>query len=173
MEFNLNNATEILKQTPATLTLMLEGLSQDWTESKDDKTNWAPYDVIGHLIYCEEADWIPRARIILGGDPTKTFASFDRFAQFELYRTQTMTELLKLFREKREESLKTLLDWQLTDEKLEMISNHPDLGRVTLGNLLSTWVVHDLSHIRQIVAYMARKYETNVGPWKQYLSILN
>lgn len=172
MEFDLDKALEILRQTPDTLTVMLEGLSDDWTETENNTSNWAPYDVIGHLIYCEDADWIPRARIILDGDPTKTFEPFDRFAQFDLYRTQSMHELLKLFREKRDESLMTLLGWQLNDENLAMMSNHPDLGKVTLRNLLSTWVVHDLSHIRQIVAHMAKKYDANVGPWKQYLSIL-
>ncbi len=173
MKFSLDKAVEILRQTPNSLTVMLEGLSEDWTYSENDRSNWSPYDVIGHLIYCEDADWIPRARMILAGDPSKTFEPFDRYAQFELYRTQSLTELLKLFGQKRRENLSTLKAWDLDEERLAMISNHPDLGVVTLQDLFSTWVVHDLSHIRQVVTYMAKKYETNVGPWKQYLSILN
>ena len=49
---------------------------------------------------------------------------------------------------------------------------HPALGVVTLEQLLAAWVVHDLNHIRQIVEYMAAQYGENVGPWKQFLSIL-
>ena len=47
------------------------------------------------------------------------------------------------------------------------------LADVTLGQLLATWVVHDLTHIRQIATAMAKKYAVEVGPWKQYLSILS
>ena len=45
-------------------------------------------------------------------------------------------------------------------------------GEVTLEQLLATWTVHDLTHIRQIVMILASKYAENVGAWKQYLSIL-
>ena len=73
----------------------------------------------------------------------------------------------------RNANIEKLIRWQLTPEKLALKANHPDLGEVTLEQLLSTWVVHDLGHIRQIVTYMAAKYSDNVGPWKAYLSILN
>jgi hypothetical protein len=49
---------------------------------------------------------------------------------------------------------------------------HPELGEVNLEQLLSTWVVHDLTHIRQITTVLAKKYAENVGVWKEYLSIL-
>ena len=50
---------------------------------------------------------------------------------------------------------------------------HPELGPVTLGQLLATWAVHDLNHIGQVVRVMSKRYETVVGPWKAYLGILN
>ena len=50
---------------------------------------------------------------------------------------------------------------------------HPELGAVTLGQLLSTWVVHDLSHVGQIVRVMARQYSEAVGAWRAYLPVLN
>jgi hypothetical protein len=43
---------------------------------------------------------------------------------------------------------------------------------VTLGQHLSTWVVHDLTHINQIVRVMAKQYGDAVGPWRAYLSVL-
>ena len=60
MQFDIGRTAEILKQTPYTLQRMLDGLSPEWTESRSDQENWAPYDVIGHLIQGEETDWIPR-----------------------------------------------------------------------------------------------------------------
>jgi hypothetical protein len=46
------------------------------------------------------------------------------------------------------------------------------LGVVTLSQLLSTWVVHDLGHIGQVARVMAKQYGEAVGPWRAYLSIL-
>ena len=172
MKFDLDRSIEILSQTPYTLLRMLEGLSPEWTESSGNIEDWAPYDVIGHLIHCEETDWILRAEIILAQDANSTFEPFDRLAQFENSKGKSLNDLLTEFGYIRNANIERLIRWQLTPEKLALKANHPDLGEVTLEQLLSTWVVHDLGHIRQIVTYMAAKYTENVGPWKAYLSIL-
>jgi hypothetical protein len=44
---------------------------------------------------------------------------------------------------------------------------------VTLGQLLATWVVHDLNHLGQIVKTMAKQYAQAVGPWSAFLPIVN
>jgi hypothetical protein len=171
MKFDLNKTMEILRQTPYTLQRMLDGLSPEWTESKGNRENWSPYDVIGHLIHGEETDWIPRAEIILNQEP-RPFEKYDRLAQFEKSKGKPLDDLLTEFAHLRSASLEKLMKWQLTEEKLDLTGKHPALGVVTLRNLLATWPVHDLTHIRQIANYMARLYEEEVGPWKQYLSIL-
>jgi len=43
---------------------------------------------------------------------------------------------------------------------------------VTLRQLISTWVAHDLGHIAQIVRVMAKQYNEAVGPWREYLTIV-
>ena len=50
---------------------------------------------------------------------------------------------------------------------------HPQLGIVTLKQLLSIWVTHDLTHIAQISRVMAKQYKDEVGPWVEYIGILN
>ncbi len=60
----------------------------------------------------------------------------------------------------------------LTPELLEKRGKHPELGIVTLGELLAAWVVHDLGHIGQIVRVMSKQYGEAVGPWRAYLPIL-
>jgi hypothetical protein len=54
-----------------------------------------------------------------------------------------------------------------------LTGTHPQFGVVSLRELLSTWVVHDLTHVTQIVRVMAKRYNEDVGPWKEYLSILD
>ena len=172
MKFDLDKSIEILRQTPYTLQRMLSDLSADWTASSGDKENWGPYDVIGHLIHGEETDWIPRAEIILAPGENRTFIPFDRLAQFERSKGRALSDLLTEFAFVRNASVEKLVRWQLTDEQLKRTGMHPELGEVTLSQLLATWVVHDLNHIRQIANYMARQYAAEVGPWKAYLSIL-
>ena len=61
----------------------------------------------------------------------------------------------------------------ITSAQLELRGLHPELGTVTLRQLLAAWVVHDLDHMGQIVAVMAKQYTEAVGPWKAYLPILD
>ena len=172
MKFDLNRAIEILSQTPYTLLRMLDELSPEWTESSGDPGYWAPYDVIGHLIHGEETDWIPRAKIILEHGETRAFEPFDRVAMFEESRGKSIGQLLDTFAQLRAENLRELQAMSLTADLLDKRGHHPELGVVTLRQLLSTWVVHDLGHIRQIVRVMSKQYGDAVGPWRAYLSIL-
>lgn len=172
MKFKLDQAVEILSRTPETIKSLLENLSDDWTKSDGDVENWSAFDVVGHFIHAEETDWIPRAEIILAQGENPVFEPFDRFAQFEKSKGKTLKELLETFAELRKENLEILRAWNLSGDQLNLKGIHPELGEVTLEQLLSTWVVHDLNHIRQIVNILAKKYSENVGIWKQYLSIL-
>ena len=172
MEFELEKATEVLGRTPAVVRSMVSGLSDDWTASSELKDVWGVFDVVGHLIHADETDWIPRAEVILAQGEDRDFPPFDRFGQFEKSRGKTLSELLDEFDAIRKECIATVRGWELTDEKLELRGVHPEFGEVSLRRLLATWVVHDLTHIRQIATIMAKKYEDAVGPWKAYLSIL-
>ena len=172
MEFEIEKAVEILSQTPHTVRNLLEGLSDEWFLGESKKDSWNPFDIVGHFIHGEKTDWIPRARIILAQGENLEFVPFDRFAQFEDSKEKSLVELLDLFAKLRDENLQSLAEMDLTEERLDLKGMHPELGEVTLRQLLSTWVVHDLNHIRQIVTVMARNYESNAGPWREYLSIL-
>lgn len=171
MNFQIEQAVEILSKTPEVITSLLGNLSEDWIE-KEDSENWSPFDVVGHFIHGEETDWIPRAEIILAQGENPAFVPFDRFAQFENSKGKSLRELLETFAELRKESLEKLRKMNITGEKLKLKGIHPELGEVNLEQLLSTWVVHDLTHIRQIVTFLAKKCSENVGVWREYLSIL-
>jgi uncharacterized damage-inducible protein DinB len=173
MEFELNHAKDLLSRTPLTLRALLDRLPDEWAKSNEGGESFSPFDVVGHLIHGEETDWVPRARMILEHGETRAFEPFDRFAMFEKSKGKSLTELLETFEQRRAESLKELEQMNLTPELLVKRGIHPELGEVTLGQLLSTWVVHDLNHISQIVRVMAKQYAEAVGPWRAYLSVLN
>lgn len=173
MELTLEQATDILRRTPAVLDAWLRGLPDDWARRDEGPETWSPFDVVGHMIHGEETDWMGRARIILNEGEARPFEPFDRFAQFEKSRGRTLDELLGRFAHLRARNLDELDSWGLTAEQLERRGRHPDLGVVTLRQLLATWVVHDLSHLAQIGRVMCRQYGEEVGPWKAYLPILS
>ena len=172
MKFQIEKTVEMLSQTPGTIKSLLGNLSDDWIENSPDSENWSAYDIVGHLIHGEETDWIPRAEIILAQGENLTFEPFDRFAQFVKSKDKTLDELIETFAVSRTRNLVKLREMNLTEEKLQLKGIHPELGEVTLEQLLATWAVHDLNHIKQLVTALANKYVENVGAWKQYLSIL-
>jgi uncharacterized damage-inducible protein DinB len=172
MKFQIEEAIEILSQTPVVVKSLLENLSDDWIKSESNAESWSAFDIVGHLIHGEETDWIPRAELILAQGENTTFEPFDRFAQFEKSKGKTLNELIENFAASRAKSLRKLREMNLTEEKLQLKGIHPELGEVTIEQLLATWTVHDLGHIKQLVTVLARKYAENVGAWKQYLSIL-
>lgn len=173
MEFELDQSRNILSRTPATLSSLLRDAPEEWVHANEGVETWSPFDVLGHLIHAEAANWIPRAKIILEYGEQGSFEPFDRFAMFEQSQGKSLGELLTTFERLRGESLRQLDELNLTTELLAKRGRHPELGVVTLSQLLSTWVVHDLSHIGQIVRVMSKQYGESVGPWRAYLPILS
>ncbi len=56
---------------------------------------------------------------------------------------------------------------------MELDGEHPAFGTVTMRQLLATWVAHDLGHVAQIARVMAKQYREAVGPWREYLPVLD
>ncbi|HEY0154735.1 MAG TPA: DinB family protein [Longimicrobium sp.] len=173
MEFDLTAATAILERTPHVLRAMLGGLPDAWIRADEGPDTWSPYVVVGHLVHGERTDWVERARIILAQGPERRFTPFDRYAQLRESQDRPLGELLDEFATLRAQNLATLAGWRLTDAHLALTGEHPALGTVTLRQLLATWTAHDLSHIAQIARVMARQYRGEVGPWREYLTVMD
>jgi NTP pyrophosphatase (non-canonical NTP hydrolase) len=172
MNFSLEKSIQILERTPTVLEVMLKNISPDWINNSKGEGTWSAYDVVGHLIHGEKTDWVPRAEIILSDKADKRFEKFDRFAQFENSKGKLLGELLEEFTALRKNNIDRLKSLNITDKDLDKKGIHPAFGDVTLAQLLSTWVVHDLNHIAQISRVMAKHYKEDVGPWTAYLKIL-
>ena len=171
-EFNPTEAIALLTRTPATLNALLRGMPDIWLLRNEGKETWNAFDVVGHLISAERADWMPRVRIVLGYGEARVFDPFDRFAQLNEKREQSMEELLDDFAQLRRDSLSALQGLNLDREDLTRKGRHPALGVVSLSELLATWSVHDLTHMHQLCRVMAHQYREAVGPWSVYLGVL-
>lgn len=114
----------------------------------------------------------PRTRRILEKGESQVFEPVDRFAHFEESRGKRLVELLNEFAVLRSANLSTLGEFPLSASDLQRKGRHPDFGVITLGQLLATWVVHDLGHIAQTSRVMAKQYADQVGPWAEYVAVL-
>lgn len=171
MELKLADAMEILNRTPDALDKLVRGLPKPWLFATEGEGTWSPYDVVGHLVHGEITDWMPRARMILEQGESRAFEPFDRTAMMRAKR-KSIGNLLAEFAKLRARNLRELEALRLRQKDLARTGMHPELGRVTLGQLIATWAVHDLTHVTQICRVLAKQYEVEVGPWKEYLGVL-
>ena len=169
----MHEAVAILARTPATVDALLRGLPDGWIAAHEGGDTWSPFDVVGHLIQGERTDWVPRVRIIVEQGEARAFDKFDRLAQFRESNGRTLASLLDEFASLRRDNLRELDAMRLTDADLDRHGRHPAFGVVTLRQLLSTWVAHDLDHVMQISRVLAKQYSDEVGPWRAYLRIIS
>lgn len=169
----LDESLAILTRTPATLNALLRDLPEAWTETTEGPGTWSPYVVVGHLIHGERTDWMPRLAMILEQGLNRTFETFNREAQFTGSAGKSLPIMLDEFTALRESNLARLRALHLKPAQLELQGMHPAFGPVSARQLLATWTAHDLAHILQIARVMARRYQHQVGPWAQYLSVMS
>ncbi|SEM74164.1 DinB family protein [Lihuaxuella thermophila] len=172
MNFNLQETIEVLERTPQSIEYFLSGLSDGWLLVNEGEGTWNVTEVIDHLIEGEKNNWIPRVEMILKEGENNTFPTFDRFSHLKENSGGTIEEKLLEFKNMRKHNISKLKSLLETESDLELTGIHPAFGVVKLRELLSTWVVHDLTHIAQIVRVMAKRYREDVGPWIEYLGIL-
>lgn len=172
MNHTLEQTTALLSRTPSALDTLLRGLPEIWTMQNEGEKSWSVFDVIGHLIHGERTDWMQRVRMILEFGESKSFEPFDRWGHERESRGKSLNELLDEFTRLRSQNLAELRALKLREEDFKRLGRHPALGVVGLSELLSTWAVHDLTHLHQISRVMAHQYSSAVGPWKAYLGVL-
>ncbi|HWE53292.1 MAG TPA: DinB family protein [Bryobacteraceae bacterium] len=171
-EFSVNESIAILARTPAALSALLSGLPAGWTQTNEGENTWSAFDIMGHLVFVDRTDWMPRLRIILESGESRPFEPLDRFAHLSGNEGKSPEQLLQEFAEVRSANLDALNALDLQPQHLTLRGTHPALGTVTLAELLAAWVVHDLTHIHQLSRVLAGRYRDAVGPWRAYLGVL-
>jgi len=172
MKFDLEKSIHILERTPLIVEVLLKGLDDEWVFATEGNNTWSAFDVVGHFIQGEKTDWIPRMQIILGKG-SKKFQVFDRTKMFEDSKGKNLSQLIEEFKSLRKQNLEILTRTHLDEEILSMTGIHPEFGEVTLKQMLSAWVTHDLAHLVQISRVMAKQYKLEIGPWTKYFSVFN
>ncbi|HEY0784941.1 MAG TPA: DinB family protein [Acidobacteriaceae bacterium] len=106
-EFKITEAVAILTRTPDTLSSLLRGLPSIWVHSNEGEDTWSALDILGHLVYAEHTDFMPRVRILLDHGETQPFDPFDRFAHLN-GNPASLDHLLDEFAHLRQQNLTAL-----------------------------------------------------------------
>ncbi len=172
INLNVADVKTILSKTPAVLRNLLIDLDEKWIHANEGPDTWSPHEVVAHLIFGEQTDWIPRMQIILSDREDKSFTPFDRGGHFPIVAARSTESLLQQFEQLRHENIFILSQANLSSDDLMMTGIHPAFGPVTLSELLATWAVHDMTHIHHTSRIIAKQYEAAVGPWTEYMGVL-
>lgn len=172
LPFDLNKCVDVLRRTPKVLSARLNDFDKEWSNLNEGGASWSVYNVVGHLIHGEKTDWIPRLEIILNHGTKVPFTPFDREAMLNQPQDISLNSTLDEFAILRRENLQRLIYFNLGSEDLQKQGMHPELGVVTVEQLLASWVVHDLSHLSQVNRVLAHQWKEQTGPWAQYMGAL-
>jgi hypothetical protein len=172
MNHDLDHSMALLTRTPAALDALLRGLPDEWTLVNEGENTWSAFDIVGHLIHCERTDWMPRAKWLLKYGESRPFEPFDRWGHIRESQGKPLPKLLDEFAALRAENLVELRAMNLRPEDLSRRGRHPALGAISLSELLAAWAAHDLNHIHQVSRVMARQYREAVGPFQQYMGVM-
>jgi hypothetical protein len=170
--FSIEDARRVLAGTPSVLRAVLTPLPAHLLDVNEGDGTWNPMQVVAHLAWGERDDWTPRIRLTLEKGESLPYTPFDREAGFSLYAGWPLDRLLDEFAALRQASLHTLDRLALKPADLARRGRHPELGSVTLGQLVATWVTSDCAHLAQIARILTKYHGQFVGPWRQYFSLL-
>lgn len=161
-----------LTVTPPVMAALLTRLEPQLLHVNEGEGTWSPFQVLCHVVWGEVDDWMPRVRLLLEHGTDRPFTPFDREAGFARYEGWPLDRLLGEFSRLRTENLTALDAFELTSSDLSRRGRHPELGIVTLEQLLATWVTHDFAHLTQISRVLTRHHGEAVGPWRAFFSAL-
>lgn len=169
---NLAEVRASLARAPQVFRALLTGAPDTALGATEGPGTWSPRQVLCHVLHAETDDWMPRVRILLESGTTRAFTPFDREAGFRTYAGWQLAALLDELDRLRTANLEALDELRLRDQDLAKEGRHPELGVVTLRQLLTCWATHDWAHVAQIGRITTRHYGAGVGPWTRYFSIL-
>ena len=144
---------------------LVAGLSDEAWRWKPAPDQWSVLEVVAHLADEESEDFRRRVDLTLH-HPGEAWPAIDpeRWAVERGYLGRDPAAELERFLVERLRSTDWLRGLDAPD--LERAHEHPRLGRLTAGDLLTSWLAHDLIHVRQITRLRYRSLEREAVPFR-------
>jgi len=133
----------------AAITALCEQVPEDLGSVRPEADSWSLNEILGHLLDEEREDFRARIQLMLE-DPCEEWPAIDpeQWVEERQYRQRSTGELLRLFQDERQRSIGWLRS--LDDPDWYREKEYPS-GSFSLraGDLLLSWLAHDLAHIKQ------------------------
>ncbi|MBN1583031.1 MAG: DinB family protein, partial [Anaerolineae bacterium] len=138
-----------MTQNAERIRALVEGVSDTQARWKPDPEAWSILEVVNHLYDEEREDFRARLDHVLHR-PDQTWPGIDPqgWVTARRYNERELDSSLDQFLSEREKSIAWLHtlpdpDWQASYEA--------PWGSITAGDVMASWIAHDLLHMRQLV----------------------
>lgn len=161
----LTSASAILTATPARWVSMTQMVSDELLALRPAPAEWSALECLQHLIDTEPVFQFRVGAFLEGRDfpafepdthgtkPGVGLAPAGLAAEYARLRTASLEALSRL-----------------TADDLNRRAVHPELGRVTLSEMVHEWAAHDLMHTVQAERALMQPFIQGCGPWQKYFS---
>ena len=147
---NLSYCVRELSTNAAAIERLLEGVDADQARWKPGEQDWSILEVVNHLLDEEREDFRFRLRSLLSAasEPWPPIAP-QQWVLERAYNGRDPVQSLADFLQERQHSL----DWlaKISGARWDVRYQHPPLEGLSAGDLLASWVAHDLLHLRQLI----------------------
>jgi DinB superfamily len=141
----------LLRASEAEITAEVAALPDELLSWHPEHGEWCVNECLGHVIEAERRGFAGRIRFLLQHSDNPALTSW---AQVDVARERNDCEadtriLLKEFSDERAASVVLLTSLQ--PEDLSRGGEHPQVGHLTIGEIVSEWVHHDRNHFKQML----------------------
>ncbi|MDE3196801.1 MAG: DinB family protein [Acidobacteriota bacterium] len=164
-------AIDQIAATPEILRLMMGPVSDAQARWKPAADRWSIAEVLEHLSHIEGHYFRAGVEAMLtGSDPAVEPYDQKAWEAEGAYAGRDPEESFAHFEEQREGNVQFLRDLEIND--LPRSGRHPGVGKVTIGDYLNEWALHDLGHIRQIAELIrAQLYFPGLGGYQSHYTV--
>jgi DinB superfamily len=158
---------DLLESSGQAFASTLNALPPDVASWHPAPGEWCVNEVVGHVIVTEKNGFAGRIEVILGADEPD-LPTYDRDG-IQKTRNDCARDPKELAQEMlvvRSQSLELVR--ALRPDQIERGGTHPEVGRLTVEDLLHEWVHHDGNHLRQALANVQAYVWPNMGNARRF-----
>ena len=146
--YTIREAMSILAAAPRRLEKLASAIGPNRAARRPAPDKWSAKEIICHLADCELTYGFRCRKIV--SEPEPVLVPFDQeaWAKSLRYQAQPLKPALATFTALRNGNVS--LFKSLPQGSWEKTGQHPEYGAISLGQLLSHLVQHDLNHIAQV-----------------------
>ncbi len=161
---DIADITRRMRGQAASIEHLTRALNDEEVRWRWEPGRWSVLEVLCHMVDEEKDDFRTRVDLALH-HPERAWPGIDpeAWARDRAYNERVPAETLGAFLEERARSIAWLRG--LEDPDWSSTHVHPRLGSMSAGDVMTSWVVHDLLHMRQIAGILYRLTERDGAPF--------